>query len=185
MTQKPKVSAGFLNKLYSYLISFVLEKPLVPLMEFHGNWPDDVKRKFLSDMTVIENFVSPDEEADILKEVEPYLKRMRYEVDHWDDAIQGFRETERKSWYPQNKEIISRVLSTAFPETSKTLPHIHVLDLEATGEEVKFDIFGSTTYKIQMRRIHQASCRFCSFLWNNYIWYLVAFGFYHETCSNN
>lgn len=58
---------------------------------------------------------------------------MRYERDHWDDAIQGFRETERKSWYPKNKEVINKVLGVAFPTSVSTLPHIHVLDLEATG----------------------------------------------------
>lgn len=104
-------------------------------MEFQGSWPEDVKHKLLADMTIIENFVTPEEEAEILKEIEPYLKRMRYERDHWDDAIQGFRETERKSWYPRNKELINRVLATAFPKSSSTLPHIHVLDLEATGKE--------------------------------------------------
>lgn len=103
-------------------------------MEFEGNWPKDVQQKFLQDMTVIENFISPSDEHELFSEIEPYLKRMRYERDHWDDAIQGFRETERKSWYPQNKEILNRVINRAFPNASQTLPHIHVLDLEATGE---------------------------------------------------
>lgn len=103
------------------------------VMEFEGTWPKDVKRKLLDDMTVIENFISAEDETALLAEIEPYLKRMRYERDHWDDAIQGFRETERKSWYPQNKEIIKRIISRAFPNADSALPHIHVLDLEATG----------------------------------------------------
>lgn len=48
-------------------------------------------------------------------------------------SFPGFRETERKQWYPQNKEIINKIISRAFPNSSQTLPHIHVLDLEATG----------------------------------------------------
>lgn len=102
-------------------------------MEFEGTWPKDVQQKLLDDMTVIENFISAEDETALLAEIEPYLKRMRYERDHWDDAIQGFRETERKSWYPQNKEIINRIISRAFPNADSALPHIHVLDLEATG----------------------------------------------------
>jgi alkylated DNA repair protein alkB homolog 7 len=92
-----------------------------------------VKKKFLADMIIIENFITPDDENALMEEIEPYLKRMRYERDHWDDAIQGFRETERKSWYPKNKEIIKSVITRAFPNSSSTLPHIHVLDLESTG----------------------------------------------------
>lgn len=103
-------------------------------IEFEGNWPKEVHKKFLNDMVVIDNFISPDDEKSMMDEIEPYLKRMRYERDHWDDAIQGFRETERKSWYPQNKEVINRVISRAFPKNVSALPHIHVLDLESTGE---------------------------------------------------
>lgn len=101
-------------------------------MDFSSKWPDNVKRDFIKDMQIIEDFVTPEEEESILKEIEPYLKRMRYERDHWDDAIQGFRETERRAWYPQNKEIINKIINTSFPN-SPTLPHVHVLDLEASG----------------------------------------------------
>lgn len=103
------------------------------LMEFEGNWPEDVKQKFIQDMSVIENFISSQEEEEILAEVEPYLKRLKYETDHWDSAINVFRETERKSWYPQNRTIINRIIETAFKKGTSTLPHIHVLDLAADG----------------------------------------------------
>lgn len=85
-------------------------------------------------MIVIDNFITLEDELSLMGEIEPYLKRMRYERDHWDEAIQGFRETERKSWYPQNKEVINRIISKAFPKSTSALPHIHVLDLEASGE---------------------------------------------------
>jgi hypothetical protein len=39
-------------------------------------------------MKVLENFLTSDEEEEFLKEIEPYLKRMRYEFDHWDDVSQ-------------------------------------------------------------------------------------------------
>lgn len=101
-------------------------------MEFEGTWPDDVKSKLVRDLRVISNFISESEEQNILEEVEPYLKRMKYEKDHWDSAIENFRETERKQWYPKNKDTLKKVVEAAF-KSSSTLPHIHVLDLAAEG----------------------------------------------------
>lgn len=70
------------------LFVFFLDRN-VEILEFNGNWPIDVKEKFLKDFKVIENFINEEEESSLLQEIEPYLKRMRYERDHWDDAIQG------------------------------------------------------------------------------------------------
>lgn len=48
--------------------------------------PADFVRTFLESMTVHRNFLSEADEKSILEEIEPYLKRMRYEFDHWDDV---------------------------------------------------------------------------------------------------
>ena len=32
------------------------------------------------------NFITPEEEENLMKEVEPHLKRQVYEKDHWDDV---------------------------------------------------------------------------------------------------
>jgi len=37
-------------------------------------------------MRVYEEFISEDEETSLLSEIEPYLKRLKYEHDHWDDV---------------------------------------------------------------------------------------------------
>lgn len=37
-------------------------------------------------LEIRENFVSEEEEGLLLKEVEPYLKRQKYQYDHWDDV---------------------------------------------------------------------------------------------------
>ena len=37
-------------------------------------------------MKIIPDFLTADEENQILEEIEPYLKRLRYEFDHWDDV---------------------------------------------------------------------------------------------------
>lgn len=100
--------------------------------DFVGEWPSNEKTQFVTDMQVLQDFITPAEEESLLNEVDPYLKRLKYEFDHWDDAIHGFRETERKAWYPANKEILGRVMTRAFSE-EKVLPHIHVLDLAGEG----------------------------------------------------
>lgn len=82
-------------------------------------------------MVIHTDFITEAEEQHFIEELEPYLKRMRYEFDHWDDAIHGFRETERKNWYPDNKAVINRIRDIAF--SGEILPHIHVLDLADKG----------------------------------------------------
>lgn len=104
-------------------------------IEISPTWDTDIKPELraavLQDMQVYPGFVTEEEEASLLAELEPYLKRMRYEFDHWDDAIQGFRETERSQFKPENQVILDRVKALAF--TTDTLPHVHVLDLAAAG----------------------------------------------------
>ncbi|KAK7938971.1 hypothetical protein WMY93_002297 [Mugilogobius chulae] len=53
-----------------------------------------------SQVEVRPGFITEEEEASLLKELEPGLKRKRYEFDHWDNAIHGYRETERATWGP-------------------------------------------------------------------------------------
>jgi len=82
---------------------------------------------------VYRNFISEAEEASLFAEIEPYLKRLRYENSHWDDAIHGYRETERKNWRENNQPILQRVRDLAFPPGQPQLAFVHVLDLEKTG----------------------------------------------------
>lgn len=41
-------------------------------------------------MTVFDNFLSEDEENSLMKELDPYMKKLRYEFDHWDDVCLSF-----------------------------------------------------------------------------------------------
>ena len=84
-------------------------------------------------MKVIDDFVSEAEEESLLKEIEPYMKRLRYESSHWDDAIHNYRETERLVWTPQNQKVIDRVRRTAFPEGVRPIKTVHILDLAKDG----------------------------------------------------
>lgn len=86
-----------------------------------------------TDLLVYMDFVSEEEERSLLDEVEPHLKRLKYEENHWDDAILGYRETERKNWTQKNKGILERVKQLAFSPDASLLPYVHVLDLKASG----------------------------------------------------
>lgn len=47
---------------------------------------EKVQDLVLGNVEICEDFVSEDEEGVLLKEVEPYLKRQKYQFDHWDDV---------------------------------------------------------------------------------------------------
>merc|ERR1712098_74521 len=82
------------------------------------------------------NFITDQEEENFMSEIEPHLKRQIYEKDHWDDAIQGFRETERKNFNKNNSSVIERLRNKSFPSSGKEsqiLPYTHVLDLADFG----------------------------------------------------
>ena len=93
------------------------------------NW----KEKLHSTMIIYENFITEDEEKSLLNEVEPYMKRLRYEYAHWDDKIHGYRETEFSKWNEENLKIINKIRNKAFPPGMPQLGFVHVLDLAEDG----------------------------------------------------
>ncbi|XP_074104339.1 alpha-ketoglutarate-dependent dioxygenase alkB homolog 7, mitochondrial isoform X2 [Cotesia typhae] len=95
---------------------------------------DNWRTELLATMRIFQNFISPEEEDSLFREVEPYMKRLRYEFSHWDDAIHGYRETERAKWNEENSKIIERVKAMAFPPGMPELGLVHVLDLAAEGK---------------------------------------------------
>ncbi|XP_072298202.1 alpha-ketoglutarate-dependent dioxygenase alkB homolog 7, mitochondrial [Eucyclogobius newberryi] len=90
-------------------------------------------QRLASQVEVRAGFITEEEEAALLKELEPGLKRKRYEFDHWDNAIHGYKETERATWGPSCAEVLNRVRSVAFPPGSPLLGPVHVLDLDQKG----------------------------------------------------
>ena len=97
------------------------------------DWPKEMSDELESSFEVINDFINEAEESDLMKEVEPHLKRLVYEKDHWDEAIVGFRETERKQWNQVNSVIIDKLRKAAFKPNDKYLPYVHVLDLAEDG----------------------------------------------------
>ncbi|XP_072934075.1 alpha-ketoglutarate-dependent dioxygenase alkB homolog 7, mitochondrial [Epargyreus clarus] len=105
-------------------------------VDIHPSWKvyeePELRAEVLRNMRILPDFVSEAEEASLLAEVEPQLKRMRYEFDHWDNAIEGYRETERSTWRADNEAVLTRIRAV-FPQGATLLPHAHVLDLAAAG----------------------------------------------------
>lgn len=58
------------------------------LRHFHNEnlWPEDMKKMMMECCTVIPNFITDKEETSLLDEINPHMKRMRYEKSHWDDV---------------------------------------------------------------------------------------------------
>jgi len=53
---------------------------------FFSNPNSASKEIIMRDMRVIEDFLNEEEEKSIHEEVEPHMRRLRYEFDHWDDV---------------------------------------------------------------------------------------------------
>ncbi|XP_023229654.1 alpha-ketoglutarate-dependent dioxygenase alkB homolog 7, mitochondrial-like isoform X2 [Centruroides sculpturatus] len=85
------------------------------------------------DFKIYNEFLSEEEEKSLVEEAEKHLKRLRYQYDHWDDAIHGYRETEQKHWKEKNKIILQRVRELAFCPNTNHINQVHILDLEKTG----------------------------------------------------
>lgn len=104
-----------------------------PLSTYCDTIHTDLKHEIVSNMLVHENFINEQEENSLLEEIEPYLKRMRYEFEHWDNAIHAYRETERKEWNDENSKILEKVKAIAFPIDVPKLAYVHILDLDKKG----------------------------------------------------
>ncbi|XP_030754499.1 alpha-ketoglutarate-dependent dioxygenase alkB homolog 7, mitochondrial [Sitophilus oryzae] len=87
----------------------------------------------VTSMTVYPDFLNPNEETSLMNELEPHMKKLRYEFDHWDNAIHGYRETERLKWNEENTVILDRVRKIAFPSNIAPLKFVHILDLDKKG----------------------------------------------------
>lgn len=103
-----------------------------------SGWPRDfeLRDRVVQGVRVQGEYVTQQEEAALLAELDIQFKRMRYEFDHWDDAIHGYRETERTHWQPCNAPVVQRLQREALrwaAEGAELLPHVHVLDLHAEG----------------------------------------------------
>lgn len=56
------------------------------LVEFPGQWPRCEQHQFESDMRVIRDFITAKEEQLLMREIEPHISRLPYELSHCDDV---------------------------------------------------------------------------------------------------
>ncbi|KAL0127019.1 hypothetical protein PUN28_005393 [Cardiocondyla obscurior] len=101
--------------------------------EFSDGTTKDWKTELYSTMKVLPNFISEKEEDILVQEVDPYMKKLRYEYSHWDNAIHGYRETEWKNWSKNSTQILDRIRKEAFPPETVHLSLVHILDLAPEG----------------------------------------------------
>ena len=110
-----------------------IQKSQTEFNPIEEKWNPEIFKNLQDSFKIIPDFINEEEEMALFKEVEPHLKRLVYEKNHWDEAIIGFRETERKNWNKVNSEVIQRLRQNAFKPDVKHLPHVHVLDLAEDG----------------------------------------------------
>ncbi|PSN29067.1 Alpha-ketoglutarate-dependent dioxygenase alkB 7 [Blattella germanica] len=109
------------------------ESAWINYMSFYKSYDEITKPTMIADMKVFNNFLNEEEEKSLYEEIEPYMSKLRYEFDHWDNAIHGYRETERLKWNSKNLALLERVSKFAFPPYKPLLRLVHVLDLNEKG----------------------------------------------------
>ena len=53
---------------------------------FPEQFSKDIKERLAKCLMIINDFITKEEEASLVQEIEPYMKKLRYEYDHWDDV---------------------------------------------------------------------------------------------------
>ncbi|KAI6172013.1 hypothetical protein M3Y98_00925700 [Aphelenchoides besseyi] len=88
-----------------------------------SKWPSELLKSTIESCSVTENFVTEEEEQTLFDEIEPHMRRLRYERAHWDN----------KTFSSRNSAIIQRILEFSFPSDSRKIPYVHLLDLHEDG----------------------------------------------------
>ncbi|KAI0978908.1 hypothetical protein GJ496_005086 [Pomphorhynchus laevis] len=84
----------------------------------------------------VKDFITEEESSNLIKEINPLMRRRRYEYDHWDNAICGYKELERSDWSMINIATINRLRNMVkglSHEDEQLIPQVHVLDVAADG----------------------------------------------------
>ena len=63
-------------------------------IEFCKEYDESAKEPLIRDMLVYEEFLSEEEENSLFQEVEPYMRKLRYEFAHWDDVSSFYEDSE-------------------------------------------------------------------------------------------
>ncbi|XP_043602781.1 alpha-ketoglutarate-dependent dioxygenase alkB homolog 7, mitochondrial isoform X1 [Bombus pyrosoma] len=132
MKVKLNLFVYFINKYFNYnsVKYYSQSKNLFNKTEINfKNWEEELERT----MQVLPNFITVEEEKSLMEEIDSYVRRLKYEQSHWDDAIHNYRETEKGKWNDENAKVINRIREKAFSKDMSQISLIHVLDLAPEG----------------------------------------------------
>ncbi|KAI3381229.1 hypothetical protein SNEBB_007872 [Seison nebaliae] len=96
----------------------------------------DISSEINSNSVIIKhNFLSDEEAENLFSEINPSIRRLRYETNHWDDAIHRYREMEKSTFSnPTNQSTIKRLRDfLKHYSDTKLLDHCHIIDLDKDG----------------------------------------------------
>lgn len=95
---------------------------------------------FLVDNRTVQVFnevISVTQERALIDEIDPLLSRRRYQRDHWDQVIVGYKEIERPHWSnPMNESTIDAIrdkITRIVKQQSFSWLPVHVIELEKEG----------------------------------------------------
>lgn len=79
--------------------------------------------------------VTVEEESALVKDIERWFVRKRYDSGHFDKVITQYREIQKplNRFCEENQRVLLRVRDMGFPSSTDLLP-VHILDLAADGE---------------------------------------------------
>ncbi|KDO30622.1 hypothetical protein SPRG_04522 [Saprolegnia parasitica CBS 223.65] len=87
-----------------------------------------------SDLQVMTDVISEDDEQRLADEAATLLRRRRYETDHWDQVIVNFKEMETTKWSAEANAILAHLRSLpVMPPQLTYFPTVHVIDLAEAG----------------------------------------------------
>lgn len=64
--------------------------PIYFSLYFPEQFGIDIKERLAKCLMIINDFITKEEETSLVQEIEPYIKKLRYEFDHWDNVSLGF-----------------------------------------------------------------------------------------------
>ena len=96
---------------------------------------DAVRFDVANSVSVLPDFITQEEHDHLVNEVEPSLRKRRYEDGHWDAVIHRFREVEKWQWSQPSTSMFERIKSDVdlLPHDRKMMHAVHVLDVAADG----------------------------------------------------
>jgi len=117
---------------------------------------------FLSNITVYRNFLSAEEENQLLLQIASFFDGKRFQKSHWDSVISGYREVERhESLWSESCLIIINRIKNMFSQT-QFLQYIHVLELKEDGiispHVDNTEVFGSVIATISLESDSVMTC---------------------------